>query len=428
MNSKLGSTATILLGCLTTLGSSQAIAQQPKAMPPPGEAPIKVSVDSVLIPAVVRDSQGHAVGNLKKEDFQLFDQGKLQDISGFSIQVRSLPAGNRPPGGAAPDATHPVAGAQRFIVLLFDDLHLSAADLGQVQKAASKMLESAFGDSDFADVLSFSGTNSGLTRDRAKLQDTILKLHVHELYRRSAQECPDIDFYLADQIINKNDRDAFESAVRDTMTCDHLQPNMRSMAEGLVHSSASRSLSIGEQDVRLALLTVKEVVSKMAGLPGQRSLILVSPGFYTVTFEAMALKSQILDLAARSNVTISALDARGLYTTNPDVSQSGDTTTYALMRSLSSQRQRDSMAMNEDVMAEFAEGTGGTFIHNTNDLQGGFERLAAAPEYLYLLELSLQNVKPDGAYHKLKVKLNQEGLKLQARRGYYAPKPASDKK
>jgi VWFA-related protein len=72
-------------------------------------------------------------------------------------------------------------------------------------------------------------------------------------------------------------------------------------------------------------------------------------------------------------------------------------------------------------MAEFADGTGGTFFHNNNDLAGGFQSLASAPEYVYLLELSLENVKPDGSYHPLKVKLDRDGLKLQARRGYFAP-------
>ena len=47
-------------------------------------------------------------------------------------------------------------------------------------------------------------------------------------------------------------------------------------------------------------------------------LILVSPGFLAVTPNAMREKSAVLDLAARENVTISALDSRGLYTTNFD--------------------------------------------------------------------------------------------------------------
>jgi hypothetical protein len=53
------------------------------------------------------------------------------------------------------------------------------------------------------------------------------------------------------------------------------------------------------------------------------------------------------------------------------------------------QYRRGSMSLSEDVMAELADGTGGTYFHNSNDLEGGFERLTAAPECLYLLEFSL---------------------------------------
>jgi VWFA-related protein len=86
------------------------------------------------------------------------------------------------------------------------------------------------------------------------------------------------------------------------------------------------------------------------------------------------------------------------------------------------------MRLNEDIMAELADGTGGTYFHNSNDLQGGFRLLTEVPEYVYLLELSLQSVKQDGAYHLLKVKAGQDGLKLQARRGYFAPKAEKSKK
>ena len=82
------------------------------------------------------------------------------------------------------------------------------------------------------------------------------------------------------------------------------------------------------------------------------------------------------------------------------------------------------MTLNENVMAELADGTGGTFFHNSNDLEGGFKKLTEAPEYLYLLEFSPKDVKQDGSYHALKVKVNQDGLKLQARRGYFAEKPS----
>ena len=79
-------------------------------------------------------------------------------------------------------------------------------------------------------------------------------------------------------------------------------------------------------------------------------------------------------------------------------------------------------------MAELADGTGGTYFHNSNDLQGGLQKLMTAPAYVYVIELSLANVKMDGTYHPLDVKVNRKGLNLQARRGYFAPQPARKKK
>jgi VWFA-related protein len=86
------------------------------------------------------------------------------------------------------------------------------------------------------------------------------------------------------------------------------------------------------------------------------------------------------------------------------------------------------MNHTESVMAELADGTGGTYFHHNNDLNAGFKGLTAAPECVYLLELSLDGVKQNGSYHRLKVKVDREGAKLQARRGYFIPKPVKAKK
>ncbi len=59
----------------------------------------------------------------------------------------------------------------------------------------------------------------------------------------------------------------------------------------------------------------------MVALPGQRLLILVSPGFLILTPEARSEESHIMDMAAQANVTVSALDARGLYTREMDASE-----------------------------------------------------------------------------------------------------------
>jgi hypothetical protein len=130
-------------------------------------------------------------------------------------------------------------------------------------------------------------------------------------------------------------------------------------------------------------------------------------------------------MAAQSNVTISAVDARGLYTTVLDAGERSAGS--ALAERTTSQNHAASSALSEEVMAELVDGTGGTYFHNSNDLQGGFQALTAVPEYVYLLELSLQNVKQDGSYHPLKVKVDKEGLTLKARPGYFAPRAGKPK-
>jgi VWFA-related protein len=147
----------------------------------------------------------------------------------------------------------------------------------------------------------------------------------------------------------------------------------------------------------------------------------VSPGFLTVSPESMREESQVLDAAAESKVTVSALDARGLYSTELDASQRGANTALDLTSADVLQNHSNAMSLNEDIMSSLADGTGGTYFHDSNDLEGGFQRLASAPEFVYLLEISLENSKRDGSYHRLQVKLDQNGLKLQSRRGYFAP-------
>jgi VWFA-related protein len=414
--------------CAVFLFGLPTLAQQ-NNQSPPQDMPFKiqVKVDAVLVTVVVRDSKGHAVGNLKKENFQIFDKGKPRPISGFTVQTRpavtpdtKIAAADPSTSGITPPPQAVVP--ERSVVLLFDDLHLSPADLAQAQKAATGLLQNSLAETDQAVVISFTGTNSGLTRDRAKLLEAIMKLRSQDLYRHAARECPDVSYYQADLIQNKRDSIALETAIQDGLTCANLG-NMRSMAENMARAAAARELALGDQDVRVTLGFLRDLIRTMSTLPGQRTVIVVSSGFLTITSEAFSAKSQIIDFAAQNNITISALDARGLYTTAMDATERGSSSTYAATTGYDARSRSDSMSLNEDVMAELADGTGGTFFHNSNDLAGGLKTLADGPEYLYLLEMPLSDVKPDGTYHHLTVQVNQKGLKLQARHGYFAPAP-----
>ena len=407
-------------------------AQQTQASGAQGshEAPatIVVNVNRVFIPVVVRDKQGRAVADLKKEDFKVFESGKPQVISGFTVERReAIESAQKGPAESASTPNAPPQAAllpKRITVYLFDDLHLSAADLAYLKKIDAKALDGALVGSDMAAVLSTSGkVNSGLTRDRTKLHDAIMSLEPRNLYTSSAGECPKIEYYEADMIENKHDSAAFAKALAQVFACDPALDRQRDLylAQSMVESAARRSLMAGDQDVQVTLAAIRGFVRVMAKMPGQRMLILVSPGFVSITPEALNWESQIMDLAVQSNVTINALDARGLYTGVTDISEYG-------ARQIIDPTRLTAMTRAEGVMAELADGTGGTFFHNSNDLGAGFKSLTDGPDVVYVLELSLDGVKPDGSYHRVKVKVDREGMQIEARQGYSAPKQEKKKK
>jgi VWFA-related protein len=133
MNVNMRRHPVVALGCLVLISSAHSVAQQ--ANESQDATPrIEMSVSRVLVPVVVRDQQGHTVGDLKKEDFQVFDNGKPRVVSAFTVEKRgpgesnqgnNTESGVQPP---VPENTSPVA-PKRFIVLLFDDMNLTFEDL-----------------------------------------------------------------------------------------------------------------------------------------------------------------------------------------------------------------------------------------------------------------------------------------------------------
>ena len=93
----------------------------------------KVKVNLVEVRAVVRDARGNAVGNLQQEDFQLTDNGKPQVITKFFMeQAGAKPVAKRP--NAATDLDDAAPGLPlRYLIFLFDDIHLKFGDLAQVR-------------------------------------------------------------------------------------------------------------------------------------------------------------------------------------------------------------------------------------------------------------------------------------------------------
>ncbi len=447
--------ALMLIGAISGLGQAPPSAAVPNA--PQQSAPelstrdapatFSTKVNLVMVPVVVRDGKGKAIGTLQKEDFQLFDKGKPQVIAKFSVEkagesvipaeVATDDAALENAAGATAAAKTAAPIAQRFVLYLFDDVHTSTEDLVQVRNAADRHLAETLDATTRAAIFTTSGQgNVDFTDDRAKLHEALLKLMSRPTRGAPGRECPDISYYMADLIQNKNDQSALLIAAAELMaSCDPPTPSQSPQAAQqalqaakiVAQAKASTVLSVGERDTRLALTVLEDAIRRLKAAPGDRSLIFVSSGVF-LTDDLRQEETDIMDRAIRANVRISALNARGLYAIVPG----GDASTPSSQSSpevtnAKSQYQRESAIAEEGIMEELADATGGRYFHNNNDLKAGFGQVAAAPEFVYVLGFSPQNLKLDGAYHALKVKLvTSHGLDLQARRGYYAPKHLPD--
>ena len=418
--------------CVSLFGYSDLPAQQTSPASPGKDPTIRVNVDSVLVPVVVRDAQGRVIGNLTKEDFQVFDRGKLQKISGFTVETRAstgtIPSAVTPATGATSGAAAPpafpspdVQGPPRCTVLLFDDMHLNEGDLMRAKAVGTKLLTAPLGKREAVAVVSMSGGNSGLTQNSAKLREAVAELTVKNLYRKVGPNCPDISYYEADLLVNKRDLAALEDAIANYFSCTNSSGLTHDIERRAVETAAMHELELGDQDARVSLLFIGDLVLRMRSLPCRRTLVLVSPGFLAITSESTAEKSIILNQAAGANVTINTLDARGLYTTEIDADDRGARSPLELLNGMATEHHRETVQRAENVLGELANGTGGTYFHNNNDLQGGLQQLMAGPEYLYVLEFPLDGVKRDESYHALSVKVNRPGVTVQARSGYFAP-------
>ena len=393
--------------------------------------PFSVRVNLVPIRVVVRDAHGQAIPNLRQDDFRIFEDGKPQLISHFSVETPAPAAQPLPETSSSHPAESEKAPAvlvrpARFVALLFDDVHLPFGELARIRNIADDYVKSSFQPSDRFAIFTISGqSQTDFTDDRTKLHEALQGVQPRPVTAGSATgigECPSINYLQADLIINQHDLQATTVATRDALACQfNNNQQFLSAAQGTAQAMALHILSTADVQTQYSFQRLKEIVRRMTAVSGQRLIVLMSPGFLIPNREYDL--SEVIDSAARSNITISTLDARGLYTVDalPDVSAkpTGDPTLSGFHTSYRFQQE----SRQSDVLWSVANGTGGQGFANSNDLAEGFRRLVATPETSYLIGFVPQNLKYDGHFHSLKVALtSKEKYTVQARSGFYAPK------
>jgi VWFA-related protein len=356
------------------------------------------------------------VGGLRPEDFQLLDNKKPRPITRFSVEEGAAAAPNPQVAHIPEKPATDAQPAERSVAYLFDDINLAKGDLVRVQSAAEHQM-SLLPSNVQAAIFTTSGQDAlEFTADRTKLRETLLNIKPRKGVNGEGNGCPDIDTYMADLIWNKQDEDALGAAMEETLTCAFADnPKAFAAAESMTRATAHQQFVAGEADSLRILLALQAALRKLAAAQGQRTLVLISPGFFAVGREQEF--ARLIDGALHSDIVISALDARGLYNIDSTSSRSRAGTEY----------RREAASVNAELLTTLADSTGGTFFHNNNDFNAGLARVAQTPEYSYVLGFSPADQELDGRFHALNVTISNkdEKLALQARKGYYAtPRPA----
>jgi VWFA-related protein len=408
---------------------------------------VRARANEVLVRVVVRDAQGKAVPNLTKDDFRLLDNGKPQLIREFSVEVaRRAPAAavekSAPPALENPPEQVERAAAlpERFVALYFDDTFMPFEDIVRTRDAAARYLKTSITPADRVGLYTSSGVgNVEFTLDRGALEDALAKLRPHPSGSQEATDCLNFSEYESYLIGEKQDAQALELGTAKVIKCLCGQPTLPATTPANVkinpcsfdptmyaESTARGMWQRAQFAMQRSLHGLEALVRRVGVMPGQRSIVWISPGF--LGMDQMHELTSLIDIALRVRVVINALDSRGLWTLVPggDASQPGPGLS-ARLSAVEAQFAQTAQQIDSDVMVAATSGTGGVFFHDSNDYDGGFRLVGALPEVAYVLSFSPQNLKYDGKYHNLNVQLvNGRGLSLQARKGYFAPAAEPD--
>jgi VWFA-related protein len=411
------------------------------------EAPtFQSTVNMVRVPVVVRDKTGHAVGGLHKEDFRLTDRGKLQEIAQFSLETSSgAKSAEQSFGTESPDtAAHGGAVAPtRFVAFVIDDVHLTVDQLSNVRVAMMKLLDRGMPPQQRVAVLTLSGTISlELTNDVQKVRETLAK--IQPVAARA--HFPPATFYAASLFARNPGSDSpactptpggcgitcnpplTEVLQMQTMiTADCLQLCDYTIVEAppIARATLRSVYNEGATQAADAFHTLNNIVRLLGSMPGDRIMVLVSPGMYLPDDLQRSL-SESIDRATRSGVIVNTLDARGVYGVDPAVGVPGCTLSQSATQQELARLDHEAASQQGLLLDDLAASTGGVAISD-NDFVGGLNRLSNPPEHVYSLGFYPKDLRPDGKFHEIKVTLaNGQALSVQARKGYWAPDHLED--
>jgi len=385
-------------------------AQQPAAPPAPeSQVTFKVEINYVEVDAAVFDRQGGFVRDLRREDFEVFEDGALQDVTAFtqvSIPiVRAEPAPLQAKTVIEPDVisnARPFDG--RVYVIILDDKHTAALRSAQTKKAAEQFITRYMADNDLAAVITTSGQGGG-TQEFTTNKRLLLRA---------------VDRFIGQKLRSETEERLAEYQRQQAVPRDG----------GVTRVDDPQDMQRGF-DARTALESLARISDWVGSIRGRRkAIVFFSEGIdYNIydfnKREATTVQEKMRDVfaaATRSNVSIYSIDPRGLTMLGDESIQVSGGFPDNPQLNLSMQSFNDSLRLSQDSLRSLSEETGGFAAVNRNDFSDAFSRVVKDSSSYYVLGYYPKNDRRDGRFRKIEVKMKRPGLEVRSRRGYTAPR------
>jgi VWFA-related protein len=405
----------------------------PQAPPERPSFPTQAEVVTVDVVATGRD--GQPVLDLKREDFSVSEDGVPQEIVAFEAVHRPAPAAG--PGAAGPKP-EPVlrsssnqelaARAGSHFVVVFDELHLAPAEAARARRAVAEFLASGVADGDRV-VLVGTAEGSRWTARIPEGRDALLKaldrLQPKLVGRTVRDRMSDYEAMRIDRDRDPNVTDVVMRRYLETgeILRDTASPGNPTNPDSdqyqswreEVRSRASQVYGDATARNEQALGIVERSLEALAAERGRKSLVFVSGGL--IQDPRLTISHQVVTESRRANAAVYFLDARGLLGAQSGMdAEIGTRTEFRDLGSWFTEARERS-----EGSRGLADDTGGFSLADSNDLAGALLRVGRESRSYYLVGYAPTNRKADGRFRSIEVKVAREGVRLRARRGYYAP-------
>jgi VWFA-related protein len=395
------------------------IAGQSQSKPADQDQSIRLKSDLIEMRVVVTDRKGQIVDNLKQEDFEIISDGRPQSISFFSVErIKGRSTGAAPQHRPAPPAaTAPAARTAptpaRTIVLFVDNIHLPTFSFMRVKQHLKRFVDEQLTDQDLAAIVPTYGNLGALQqfmRDRKMLKTGIDKLSPFN--RDNSLFTP----YLAARATADDDR-AIQAGLQILIAEEAYQPLSPESSRAYVQARATQIIS-RETNLRKATLgTLRAVCDRMAEMPGQRMIILISDGFTMQEHGGGADNESLRSVggrASRSGVVIYSLEAKGL-TVSPELNAANPGINSFDLSRFSSESEYDS----QDSLKTLAYSTGGEAFLRRNDLAMPFKKILDDNNTYYVIAYYSADDKENKKYRDVSIKVKgHPEYNVRAPKGY----------